>query len=153
MVHATLAPHPSVRGRLVIVGDVHGCVVELAQLLKKVNFNRAQDRLVFVGDLVNKGPRSHQVFCVTFKASPVKASNRLPSLLCMHNCCALCSDLSTCCLCLPSMLPFMLIVFGCVASLHCRFEIWRLVPKSDMSTMHIMARNHTRRFQCLSSHI
>lgn len=61
VVHANLPLSPAHTGRLVIIGDVHGCVLELAQLLKKVEFNRTTDKLVFVGDLCNKGPRSQQV--------------------------------------------------------------------------------------------
>lgn len=59
--HAKLALSSGENGRLIIVGDVHGCVLELAQLLKKVRFNKNRDKLVFVGDLCNKGPRSQQV--------------------------------------------------------------------------------------------
>jgi hypothetical protein len=44
-------------GRTIIVGDVHGCRRELEQLLDKVAF-AAGDRLVFVGDLVARGPDS-----------------------------------------------------------------------------------------------
>ncbi|CAE7331682.1 apaH [Symbiodinium natans] len=46
----------SLQGRVVVVGDVHGCADELAELLEVVSFNRARDELVFVGDLIGKGP-------------------------------------------------------------------------------------------------
>jgi len=48
-------------GRLIIVGDVHGCIDELNQLLAKVSFQSEEDNLVFAGDLVNKGPGSIEV--------------------------------------------------------------------------------------------
>ena len=59
--HKTLSFYPSQTGRLIVVGDVHGCAVELADLLHELHFDLGIDKLVFVGDLVNKGPRSRQV--------------------------------------------------------------------------------------------
>ncbi|MBX3227563.1 MAG: serine/threonine protein phosphatase [Labilithrix sp.] len=51
---AALAPHT---GRTIVVGDVHGCAGELHDLLDRVAF-ASGDRLVFVGDLVARGPDS-----------------------------------------------------------------------------------------------
>src|SRR5215472_5244349 len=48
-------------GRTVIVGDVHGCRRELEDLLEKVEFDSDRDRLVFVGDVVARGPDSRGV--------------------------------------------------------------------------------------------
>ena len=47
--------------RTIIVGDVHGCYQELRELLTSLNFDRKQDRLVFTGDLVGKGPETQKV--------------------------------------------------------------------------------------------
>lgn len=44
-------------GRTIIVGDVHGCRDELDALLDRVAFTSG-DRLVFVGDVVARGPDS-----------------------------------------------------------------------------------------------
>jgi bis(5'-nucleosyl)-tetraphosphatase (symmetrical) len=43
------------------IGDVQGCFGPLQQLLKRLRFAADRDQLLFVGDLVNRGPDSLQV--------------------------------------------------------------------------------------------
>jgi len=47
--------------RTIIIGDVHGCYHELAMLLREVDANPPSDRVLFLGDLINKGPSSRGV--------------------------------------------------------------------------------------------
>lgn len=42
--------------RTIVVGDVHGCLEELDELLRVVELRAGFDRLVFVGDLLDRGP-------------------------------------------------------------------------------------------------
>ena len=48
------------KGRTIVVGDIHGCYDELMDLLEKAEFGE-DDRVVAVGDLVTKGPKSREV--------------------------------------------------------------------------------------------
>ena len=41
--------------KTIVVGDVHGCLEELDELLRKCEYRRG-DRVVLVGDLVDRGP-------------------------------------------------------------------------------------------------
>ncbi|MEO5376970.1 MAG: symmetrical bis(5'-nucleosyl)-tetraphosphatase [Magnetococcus sp. DMHC-6] len=43
---------------LYAIGDLHGCLQPLQELLKKINFSYTHDHLWFVGDLINRGPDS-----------------------------------------------------------------------------------------------
>ena len=41
-----------------VVGDIHGCAIELDRLLHTIHFDPGDDELWSVGDLVNTGPDS-----------------------------------------------------------------------------------------------
>lgn len=45
-------------GRDFVCGDIHGCFDELDATLEKLRFDPATDRLISVGDLIDRGPRS-----------------------------------------------------------------------------------------------
>jgi hypothetical protein len=51
-------------GRTILVGDVHGCRDELETLLTTVRFDQGVDRLLFVGDVVVRGPDPHGVLAL-----------------------------------------------------------------------------------------
>lgn len=46
--------------RTIVIGDVHGCSVELEDLLQELK-PKATDRIYFVGDLIGRGPDSRGV--------------------------------------------------------------------------------------------
>lgn len=56
------------RGRDFIVGDIHGMFDLLDRALSQANFDTTVDRLISVGDLVNKGPHSER--CLDFLEKP-----------------------------------------------------------------------------------
>jgi predicted phosphodiesterase len=47
--------------RTLFIGDVHGCIEELKELLVKVSYDNTTDRLIYLGDILNKGPKSADV--------------------------------------------------------------------------------------------
>ncbi|CBH10743.1 serine/threonine protein phosphatase, putative [Trypanosoma brucei gambiense DAL972] len=59
--YASVLTLDNLTGRLVVVGDIHGCLAQLQGLLRAVSFKQGSDTLVAVGDLVNKGPDSFGV--------------------------------------------------------------------------------------------
>lgn len=61
------------KGRLIAIGDVHGCADELEEMLGKISPS-AEDTLVFLGDLVNRGP---------FTTRVLKLVQALPNARCL----------------------------------------------------------------------
>jgi hypothetical protein len=52
--------HSKLAARTIVVGDLHGCYDELLDLLTEIHFG-SNDRVIAVGDLVVKGPKSREV--------------------------------------------------------------------------------------------
>lgn len=51
---------------LIAIGDIHGCHLEFSEMLDKLSL-QPDDRLVLLGDLVNRGPSSSKVIDLAIK--------------------------------------------------------------------------------------
>jgi predicted phosphodiesterase len=51
------------KGRVIAIGDIHGCAREFEALLERLRPAR-EDRIVLLGDLVNRGPDSGRVLAL-----------------------------------------------------------------------------------------
>ncbi len=73
------------QGRLLIIGDVHGCVRELEKLLKTLNPQK-EDQILFLGDLINRGPDSKTVLSMarTLNASSLLGNHEYRLLKHIH---------------------------------------------------------------------
>ncbi|GAB5562129.1 MAG: metallophosphoesterase family protein [Synoicihabitans sp.] len=47
-------------GRIIAIGDIHGCDQEFAALLARLEL-KPEDQIILLGDLVNRGPNSRRV--------------------------------------------------------------------------------------------
>lgn len=72
----------------VLVGDVHGCLNELVRLLQQVGVHANFHRLVFLGDLVDRGPDPvgvlrlvRMLWCSGFECWSVKGNHEQKHLL------------------------------------------------------------------------
>lgn len=46
------------RGRDIVVGDIHGCFDLVLRGMERINFDQSKDRILSVGDLIDRGPGS-----------------------------------------------------------------------------------------------
>jgi bis(5'-nucleosyl)-tetraphosphatase (symmetrical) len=44
--------------RTIIVSDIHGCIDEFEELIRTLKYNKKSDRLILLGDLIDRGPNS-----------------------------------------------------------------------------------------------
>lgn len=49
------------QGRILIIGDVHGCLRTLKRLMRKIQWHPQKDRLIFLGDYIDRGKDSKGV--------------------------------------------------------------------------------------------
>jgi serine/threonine protein phosphatase 1 len=62
--------------KIYAIGDIHGCYDQLLALMKKIPIDFKQDTLVFMGDYIDRGPKSVEV--VDFL---VKLKKRVPGII------------------------------------------------------------------------
>lgn len=69
-----------------IIGDLQGCFDSLQALIQKIHFDPRADRLGFVGDLVNRGPKSLQTlrFIQQLKEPLIVLGNHDLHLMALH---------------------------------------------------------------------
>lgn len=77
---------PGANGRLIVIGDVHGCLSELQSLVRQID-PRPEDRVILVGDLVNRGPDSAGVidFAIEHRLRSVMGNHELRLLQARKN--------------------------------------------------------------------
>ena len=54
-------------GRIFAIGDIHGCLEKIQTLLERLPVDFKQDKLVFLGDYVDRGPDSRGVLDLMIK--------------------------------------------------------------------------------------
>jgi serine/threonine protein phosphatase 1 len=65
----------AIGGRVLVIGDVHGCFEILDQKLSEMNYDSEKDRLVFLGDLIDRGPASRRALEIVEAGHPRVVGN------------------------------------------------------------------------------
>ncbi|KAG8962915.1 hypothetical protein FRC03_003644 [Tulasnella sp. 419] len=63
--------------RIIMVGDLHGMIHSLDNLLDKLDYNSSHDRLIHLGDITSKGPHSNELLSrfARFNTTGVRGNN------------------------------------------------------------------------------
>jgi len=75
---------PQQSGRIILIGDVHGCYVEIVDLLHKCQYEEPKDCVILVGDLVNKGPHPQEVVSLARKLKFWSVKGNHDDMVIMH---------------------------------------------------------------------
>lgn len=69
--------------RIIVIGDIHGCCRTLEALLRKVNYIPEEDRIIFVGDYIDRGPHIRETLDLLIRLQE-KAGDRAAFLMGNH---------------------------------------------------------------------
>ncbi len=69
-------------GRIFAIGDIHGCISKLENIIDRIDLDAQNDTLVFIGDYIDRGPDSKGV--VDFVLELRKSINQVICLLGNH---------------------------------------------------------------------
>ncbi len=72
----------TIGARTLIIGDIHGCLESLKRLMDKVKWQPDQDRLIFLGDYIDRGPDSKGV--IDFLLGLMRESENIQCLMGNH---------------------------------------------------------------------
>ncbi len=61
--------------RLVAIGDIHGCLDKLEELLQRIPVNWEQDTVIFLGDYIDRGPDSKGVLDLLISLKEIYGEN------------------------------------------------------------------------------
>lgn len=70
--------------RTIIIGDIHGCYYTLISLLDKINLDKQNDRIIFLGDYIDRGKNSFEVVEYLMKLQKEMTKERCICLLGNH---------------------------------------------------------------------
>lgn len=63
------------QNRTLVIGDIHGCVKHLEKLLNLTNYNQQHDKLIFLGDYIDRGDYSKEVLDLLIDLKKLSPSN------------------------------------------------------------------------------
>ena len=69
-------------GRVIVIGDIHGCLDMVKRLIDKIDWQPDKDRLIFLGDYIDRGENSKGV--VDFILALTRCSSRVECLIGNH---------------------------------------------------------------------
>ena len=70
--------------RTIVIGDIHGCFNTLVNLLEKINYDKQNDKLIFLGDYIDRGKNSFEVVEYLIKLQKEVGCDRCICLLGNH---------------------------------------------------------------------